>query len=168
MSTELPLFIDPWRAADSDAAFSGRLPIAGFKRLAALLADASGEAAFQLRFSWDEAGRPVVRAAVQATLLARCQRCLESMPVQVDARILLAVVTDLVSARQLPEGYDPLLAEDGRVRLSDLIEDELLLALPQIPRHAPTACSVAIEQPAAPGRENPFAVLAKVKAGERP
>ena len=168
MSTELPLFIDPWRAADSGGAFSGRLPIAGFKRLAGLLADASREAVFQLRFSRDEAGRPVVRAAVQATLLARCQRCLESVAVKVDARILLAVVSDLVSARQLPEGYDPLMADEGLVRPIDLIEDELLLALPQIPRHAPGACSVAIEQRAPRGRENPFAVLAKLKAGERP
>jgi uncharacterized protein len=168
MSTELPHLIDPWRAADSNAAFDRHLPIAGFERLAGSLADASGEVAFQLCFDRDEAGRAVVRAAVQATLLARCQRCLESVAVQVDSRVLLAVVTDLVSARQLPEQYDPLMAEEGMVRLSDVIEDELLLALPQIPRHAPGACSVAIEQPAAPRRENPFAVLAKLKPGERP
>jgi uncharacterized protein len=168
MSTELPHLIDPWRAAGSNAAFSGHLPIRGFERLAGLLADASGEVAFQLCLSRDEAGRPVVRAVVQATLLARCQRCLESVAVQVDARILLAVVDDLVSARRLPEQYDPLMAEEGRVRLPELIEDELLLALPQIPRHAPGACSVAMEHPAPRGRENPFAVLANLKPGERP
>jgi uncharacterized protein len=166
MSTEPPDLIDPWRAADTNVALSGRLPLSGLKRLAGLLADASGEAVFELRFYRDEAQRPVVRARVGASLLARCQRCLGSVVIPVDSCILLAAVTDPDAARQLPERYDPLLAEDRLVRLPELIEDELLLALPQIPRHAPGQCSTAIGQPASPRRENPFAVLAQWKGGE--
>ena len=33
----------------------------------------------------------------------------------------------------LPQGYEPLLIADGQVNLADVIEDELILALPVVP-----------------------------------
>ena len=33
----------------------------------------------------------------------------------------------------LPPGYEPLLIADGQVNLADVIEDELILALPVVP-----------------------------------
>jgi uncharacterized protein len=44
------------------------------------------------------------------------------------------VVDTELGGEDLPEHYDTTLAVDGRVVFADLVEDELLLALPQVPR----------------------------------
>ena len=59
--------------------------------------------------------------------------------------------------------------EDHRLCLLDVIEDELLLQLPQVPMHSAPACVINTEfgdEPAAAEngeKENPFAVLAGLK-----
>jgi len=75
-------------------------------------------------------------------------------------------------AAELPEEYDPLLVAGERVRLADLVEDELILALPQIPMHDPGECqaaAVGTDSAAAPEgtaeRASPFASLAELRRG---
>jgi uncharacterized protein len=106
-----------------------------------------------------------VQAEARTTLLLCCQRCLEAVRYELRAQTVLAVVAGLDEARLLPETYDPLLVSDRLIRPLDLIEDEILLALPQIPKHDMAECAGA-----APGRgldrvddSNPFDVLADWK-----
>jgi uncharacterized protein len=71
----------------------------------------------------------------------------------------------------LSDDLDPCLVEDDLVQFSDLLEEELLLALPQVAMHEPGAChppasGVTGEIPAESSRqerENPFAVLSELK-----
>jgi uncharacterized protein len=99
----------------------------------------------------------------------RCQRCLGPLAIDVDAAFALAFVTGLEEAGALPEPYEPAVVEDGRVRPLELVEDELLLAVPGIPLHeegacrAPTADVAATE--GASQDESPFAVLASLRKG---
>ncbi|HEV2321072.1 MAG TPA: YceD family protein, partial [Gammaproteobacteria bacterium] len=73
----------------------------------------------------------------------------------------------------LPPEYEPLPSGDGRVAIAELVADELLLALPLVPKHGDgEVCevdqAVAVhETPAAAeeSRKNPFAELAKLKRG---
>jgi len=44
------------------------------------------------------------------------------------------VVESVAEQELLPEHYEPVLVEEGRLALLDLVEDELLLAVPQVPR----------------------------------
>jgi len=127
--------------------------------------EAKGEAAYRLRFSRDGSRRAVVRGEVKARLLLRCERCLGEMAHEVKVTLSLAVVAGLDEADALPEGYEPLLVPEGRTRARDLIEDELLLGLPQIPRHASAQCAHHREAPPPEQRpEHPFAVLADWRA----
>jgi uncharacterized protein len=81
----------------------------------------------------------------------------------------LAFVTGIDEGDRLPDRYDPLLVTNHLIRPRDLIEDELLLGLPQIPRHETGTCSMLVqalpspapERPADPG--HPFAVLSALK-----
>jgi uncharacterized protein len=161
MSTELPERVDPWRAADKRAAFAGRLPLSRLTRLRGLLFGTSGDVAYRLEFYRDEGWRAIVRGSIRATLYQECQRCLETVAHEADVRIALAVVTD--DSAEVPGQHDPLVVEEGFVHPLALIEDELLLDLPQIPRHDPDACSAAVDRPAGAERSNPFAVLADWK-----
>ena len=74
----------------------------------------------------------------------------------------------------MADGYEPLeVDEDGGIEMQQLIEDEIIVRIPDIPRHAEAAeCdpemlrrSREFNEPAgnhvSDGRENPFAVLKK-------
>ena len=173
MLTRLPEFVDPWRLADQRKSFSGQEKVGNLPRLCGFLARPDGEVAYELRFGRGEGRWPRIMGWVRTTLNLECQRCLGELEIPVDAMLDLAVIEVLDEAETLPDACEPVLAEDGRVRLLDIIEDELLLAVPQVPRHEMGVCEGAAqgvvadqdgadtEQIAVP--DNPFAVLSGIK-----
>lgn len=169
MFSTLPDLVDPWRAAESSAIFAGRLPLSALPRLRALLIDTAGDVVYRLAFFRDSGERAVVIGDVDACLSLRCQRCLKAMEHRVNARVELALVAGLDEVERLPDSHDPLLVTDHLIRPLDLIEDELLLGLPQIPRHEPGICRAEVECLSSPapatngGEMNPFAALAALK-----
>jgi uncharacterized protein len=178
MSAALPAQIDPWQAVVREAAFAGSLALTDLPRLSEVLASAApAPARFEIAFGRDEAGRPVVLGRVRAVLPLECQRCLGVMEHSVDVAIHLMLVPGPEPTQDPPEPYEPLAVVDDRVRPAALIEDELLLALPQIPKHPPGACRPAVTSAGPPGadagpesaaaatdRPRPFALLAGWKA----
>ncbi len=169
MSTPLPEYADPWHLADAGRRFAGQIAVGRLARLSEELLDARTEVEYELAFGRDEQNRATVKGRVKATLHLQCQRCLETLEFPVDREISLALVEGLDEAQALPDEYEPLLLEEARTRLRDLLEDELLLALPQVPKHRPEACTPGAEQTESLAaqqqveRDNPFAVLAKLK-----
>jgi uncharacterized protein len=157
---------DPWRLAQQGRTLTGRVALDGLPRLAPSLAG-SGDAEYRLAFHLDSEHRAVASGRVAAELVLRCQRCLEPMVVGVDSDFALAFVRGLDEAARLPERYEPVVAEDGWVRPLDLVEDELLLALPPVPLHDDRRCGTpaATEQdgPTPDDAKNPFAVLAALR-----
>jgi len=172
MSQRLPDRLDPWRFADLGKVVEGAtLPLDAMPRLRECLQQASGEVVFDLRFARDEQRRAVVTGRVRAQLRLQCQRCLETVVHGVDAEVSIAFVEGYDQAAQLPGSLDPCLVEEGRIRLLDLIEDELLLQLPQVAMHEAGSCPVASigatgEKPSQTDvqpENNPFALLAGFK-----
>ncbi len=99
--------------------------------------------------------------------MLECQRCLGALLLPVKSKMSLAFVQGLDEADNLPDELDPQLVDNGRVEFGLLIEDELLLMLPQVPMHPVGECVAAMgekpnEGPVA-ARDNPFAVLAQLK-----
>ena len=79
-------------------------------------------------------------------------------------------------AERIPGECEPVLVEDDKLRVLDLVEEELLLAIPLVPMHAKEACSMhasASEEyeyksdPAEQGTANPFAILSNLKADKK-
>ncbi|WP_172838860.1 YceD family protein [Solemya velesiana gill symbiont] len=143
-------------------------------RLASMLESVEGDAEFELRFERDDKRRSRIKGFVKSTMTLECQRCLESMQLAVDAILNLGVIEVPEEAERLPEDVEPVQVEEGLVRLLDLVEEELILAIPQVPMHEPNECraevSHADEAPPAEQQEsvteqaeNPFAVLAGLK-----
>lgn len=167
MSPHLPELIDPWRWAELGRRVSGRIETAGLKRLSDLISGVAPEVEVDLAVEQDDQGRIIVSGRVCTELTLECQRCLESMPYPVDVRFRLAVIESAGEAERLPEALEPLLISEGRLRVLDVIEDELLLSLPLVPKHAPEQCAVYREGSAAPqevaANVGPFAVLGALK-----
>ena len=93
------------------------------------------DVSFSARFGYDEQGTVTVDLRVEAELSLICQRSLEPYVERIVRRSLLAVVETVAEQERLPEHYEPVLVENGRLALVDLVEDELLLGLPQVPRN---------------------------------
>jgi uncharacterized protein len=135
MLNRLPELIDPLLLVEKREGFKGTIAIAKMKRLASLLVEASGSAELEIQFGRDSAGLAIATGTVSAVVRLQCQRCLEPMDFQVDSKFTLGVVASLSEASQLPDNYEPLIADQGRLSLAELVEDEILLALPAIAMH---------------------------------
>lgn len=139
MITDWSRAVDVDRLADAQALQAFDLALAEFPRLRAQLLSQEGQAQGRVVFRRE---RGVVVAALQvaATLTLQCQRCMQAVQWPVTAEAQLALVDDPDSADALADEYEPVLAPGGRVLLRDLVEEELLLALPLVPRHEDVHC----------------------------
>ena len=93
-----------------------------------------GEATGHVRFS-RQLGQAVADLEVSAQPEVVCQRCMQPMrwPVTVKSRI--ALVSDYDAADRVPEGLEVFLVEADSVSVRDLVDEEILLALPHVARH---------------------------------
>jgi uncharacterized protein len=134
---------------------------------------AEGDAvAWQARGEWRRAsgseGQPWVHLTASARMALVCQRCLGQVaePLHV-ARSFLFVPGEDAAAQLDADSDDDVLALTRALDLRELVEDELLLALPLVPRHA--TCPEPLTVPQGPDiaddKPNPFAVLATLKRG---
>ena len=89
-------------------------------------------ASFSLRR--DENSRSVVAAEVKAILTMQCQRCLGEVSVPLSTSSTMVCVWTDDEAAALPAFYEPLIVTDEAV-LRDIVEEEILLALPSFPTH---------------------------------
>ena len=169
MSNRLPVEVNPFRLIEQRRQLVGRLPLASFPRLTALLADDNGDVAVVLDFFRTTNKLPVIGGSVKGTLALQCQRCLEPVLFELDAQINVVVTTSQTDRRPEELGYEICIIENERLFLQDFIEDEVLLSLPAIPKHdicQPAKAlrediddTVSNEQPGQKDKENPFAVL---------
>lgn len=135
MSRDFPDLIDPWKAAEGQRVFVGTMPLKRMKRLSPLLVTDGGEASFEVCFYFDQQRNAVIKVAVKADLILLCQRSLGPYTETVQRTSLLGVVREIGGQDMMPANYEPIVHETGKLALLELVEDELLLALPQIPRN---------------------------------
>ncbi len=175
MLTEpLPTSLDVRKAAAREVEVAGLLQPRDLQRFRALLAADEGAIEVFLTFSQDEEKRSLIGVKLQADVIVTCQRCLEPMHRQLRSDNTLAVVFTDEQAARLPRHLDPLIVEDQACNLWDVVEDELILAMPPFSYHDIAECStrVADFSDAASDMEpqaekpNPFDVLAQLKSGK--
>lgn len=165
MSHGLPDQVDVWRMVSGRRCFSGNIPLSELTRLRGSLADRDGSVACDLEFDTDEFDQAYVQVQVQGNLPLVCQRTLEvyRQPVSITVRLGLIRREDQEAA--LAPGYEAFLVPpDGLVTPADLVEDELILALPLVPSRPDTVVEPAVDEvERQPERTNPFAVLKKMR-----
>ena len=135
MSLEYPDFIDPQKAAEGHRTFSGTIALNRMDRLKTFLVKDEGLVSFSAQFDRDPLVGVRIQVEVDAALWLMCQRSLEPYQEVIQRSSQLGVIDDISKEGLLPEGYEGILAEHGKVSFLAMIEDELLLALPQVPRN---------------------------------
>lgn len=170
MQNRLPEIIDPLHLADKRGELHGHLPIKRLSRLHEKLVSDSGFVVVSLYFGRD--GRLAkIEGNLETTLLLECQNCLQGLEFNVNNKVNLAIASTFEQIERLPTTYEPLLLEEETVLLSTIVEDELLLAIPDYPKHPHTCMEVKMTQAktpdafdkTAPQKSNPFSVLANLK-----
>jgi uncharacterized protein len=135
MSREYPDWFDPWKAAEGRRTFAGSMRLDRMERLRPCLAESSGEAHFVAAIEFDGQGRVTILIEVEAGLPLICQCSLEPYIEAVRRKSLLGVIEDMAEEALMPENYEPVMTQHGRLAMLDLVEDELLLGLPQVPKN---------------------------------
>jgi uncharacterized protein len=154
--------VDSLGFARDGGCMEGTIQISALARLADVVTDDNGSLRWRVVGERQADGQSYLHLTVVGELQLLCQRCLETMPWQLQAKGSLQLVS---SRKTLPdeglieEVADPIVAEK-EMALLPLVEDEVLLALPIAPRHE--ACALPV--PASDrGKKNPFALLAQIK-----
>lgn len=167
MSDRLPVRVDPYRLAEKGQALSGKLAISKMPRLKLLIAGLSGDVSCELNFS-KKVRQYFFTGHVKGWLKLTCQRCLEPYDQEIDSHFSLLLVADDRGAERAQEATESLVVVDDELDISTVVEDEILLSMPAIPRHnkhdcVPHAVMNEIEHLPDTQQENPFAVLEKLK-----
>ena len=164
--------------ARQQAGIDGVWPLAGMERLVslahsqALPGDAdvvTWQARGELRAARGGVGETWLHLSADATVQLVCQRCLGPVACPVDAeRSFHFVVGEDAAAELDADSEDDVLAMTRALDLRALVEDELLLSLPVVPRHEvcpePLPAGTAEDDDEdEPERRQPFAALAALK-----
>nr|WP_299239609.1 YceD family protein [uncultured Halomonas sp.] len=145
-TTRLPIQVEPYRLAASDEHLEGPMSLDDMVRLREEAGKQQGDADVRLEFGRDAQGRHFIEGWVKATLDLACKRCLEPMPIAIESHFLLGMVSDDAMAANLPNAYEPVVVEKEQLNLQLMLEDELILSLPQVVYHDEADCAVSPDQ----------------------
>lgn len=176
-----PRHLDVEAFAERAGALDGSLPLHKLLRLnEATHPDAVPLAAVPI--AWQASGqRKAVRGAGPQTWLhlhaetrvaLTCQRCLQAVEVALAVDCSYRFVADEAAASEADiDAEEDLLPTTRSLDLNGLIEDELLMALPLVPRHEggcpqPLVAPAPTDEPALETRKNPFEALAVLKVAK--
>jgi uncharacterized protein len=169
--TLLSLELQPWAMAGG--ATTQSTPLATLSRVAqACLAPAERQAPkcewqlqSQLRHP-DTLEQLWLHLKASLSVEQTCQRCL--LPIRVDLlvdRHFRFVADEATALAEDDDCEEDLLSPAPELTLQTLLEDELLLAMPLIPRHA--TCDKPLQQSPDQDLPHPFAALAGLKLGKQ-
>jgi len=167
MLDQLPELIDPVVFAERTSHLVGEVKFQRMNRLSEFLFDKEGSIKVDLHF-YKEGKVPTIEGHIEGHLNLICQSCLQSLPWDVYKKVNIGMVQTIEQADRLEEGLEPLVITEGKMSFPGIVEDEVIIALPDFPRHAESCMQytnvefveseVVEDEP-----DNPFSVLAKLK-----
>ncbi len=172
--TLIPDYVDAKKIFTQQAVITGKLPVSKFERFTELLANTSGFVEITLKFFLNEDFRRVISGELRADVDVLCQRCLEVTTITLEDRFQLALVESEIQADKLSKDLEPWFCTDTRLVLADIVEEQLILAMPIVSYHKVScAQNEPLKQGAPkeetpksldkPDKQNPFAILQSLK-----
>lgn len=134
-----------------------------------MLADVEGEVRYSVSFDRDDQGCAYVDVLAWAGLPLTCQRSLDRFVLSVRVEQRLGLIRDEAEEGALPPGWEPLLVSGGELAPLEVIEDELILAVPLVPTTQVEADANEVLWASDGGtrpsqqKASPFAVLRRLK-----
>lgn len=172
--TLIPDYVDAKKIFTQQAVITGNLPVVKFERFSELLANTSGFVEITLKFFVNEDFRRVISGELRADVQVLCQRCLESTTITLEDLFQLALVESESQADKLSKDLEPWFCTDTKLVLADIVEEQLILAMPIVSYHSVDCTQDELLKLGAPKEEspkildkpdkqNPFAILQSLK-----
>ena len=151
------LVINNLEFAETQQTLVGEVKAANCERLLETLSASSKDAtiSYKLTGATKQLRNPSLHLHIDAKLPVTCQRCLDEMQVQLNLDFNYIICQTLPIETDENDDTDWLEAAPD-MNLQELIEDELLLAMPIAPMHAHDCSQQSTQSGEKP---NPFAVL---------
>ncbi len=172
--------LDVAHLAREGLTWRGTVDVAAFERLGDVLFRGtdpgrakSSVVSTALDFSLDGEGRPRVRGTCKLVAPICCSRCAETVDVEVDSRLDFRVVATDAEVESLMPAVDVVVGDAGCLSLTALVEDDLLLSIPDAGCTDPGACANARDAERAHGdggmaATKPLEALGALVEGRRP
>jgi uncharacterized protein len=122
--------------AAREVTLTGELELGKLTRFVSLLHSDAGSVKASLRFRQRRDGWLGVELTYQAAVHLVCQRCLEPYCDELTDRVNVVLADAASVPSDVPEGFAPFELEEGRLLPAQLIEDELIVAIPLVAKHA--------------------------------
>ncbi|MES2899317.1 MAG: YceD family protein [Pseudomonadota bacterium] len=159
--------IDAFEFCRSNGHREGVTPVAEMSRLNKDCADTSGQVAWAVDGATSKQGYPQMTLSVSGTVQLVCQRCLAPFAYDMDSSTVLVLGKDDEHADEIEEILDDesidVIVGSRTCDIRDLIEDEALLALPQVPKHEACPDNALLDALKA-DKPSPFAGLKGIKS----
>jgi uncharacterized protein len=157
-----PAAIDGLAFARGASVLEGSLGLESLPRLAQ--SGCSGSVIdFVLKGEINERGKPGLRLVVDGSVRLECQRCLDRLDLPLHLEAVLEFAASEAEMAAADDDVERVLA--GReMSVTALVEDEILLALPMVPKHE--RCSAA-EDLGGDARASAFQGLAALKRSNK-
>jgi uncharacterized protein len=139
----MPGSLDTWYSlreleslADREVTLSGELDVRTLTRLTSLLHSDVGSVSATLLFRQRRDGWLAAVLDYRATVELVCQRCLEPFRHEVAQSVNVVIADSDSLPATVPDGFEPFELAGGRLKPVELVEDELIVAIPLVPKHA--------------------------------
>ncbi|MGI1678026.1 MAG: YceD family protein [Cellvibrionaceae bacterium] len=171
----LPQSVDARKFAHQGVDLGGELKLERLIRFQEAIVASISPLVAELRFDLDASRHRVLTGTIKGEVSVICQRCMQPMTFCINTRLAIGIVSTEEAIKQLPKGLEPWLvdSEDGSADLYEVLEDELLLALPMVAYHEEQCVDKALyssgvddlEDREVPKKSkvNPFSVLEGLK-----
>jgi uncharacterized protein len=165
---DIPQTVDPRKLANQSVTLSGFFKPEQLPRLADAVVAINEPVATELIFFVGGQNVKSLTGSVSANVFVTCHRCLQPMPLTLNADIGLGMIWDEEAAQHMPADLEPWVVGSDSADLCVVVEDELLLVLPYVNYHDESECSgigffttgdVEDEQK----KPNPFQILEQLK-----
>ena len=168
MRDKLPKRYQVHKEVARNGCFEGEIALSELGRLGEMLhlrdSDLKGRKIFlNFEFARNKHDTPTLTGQLETRLELECQRCLKAMelPMALDFSLMIDASDELVS----DSSVDTLYSDDGYIDIAEVVEDELILAIPLVAMHEDNTCNEnwqVLESETAI-KDNPFAVLQQLK-----
>lgn len=122
--------------AERGAVLDGEIRIGALERLCGMLGGDGGSVRATVSVRRKGHASLTLDLEYRAELNLVCQRCLEPLPHLAQAKLELSILEESSSESiNMAAGCEPLILDGGRLQPAQVIEDELIVSLPLVPRH---------------------------------
>ena len=171
MTNDLPLKLDPVLYANQGRSIAGQISTHDLPRIADSASKTNKNLDVTMSFSTSSLKFPLVQGTIVGSIVQTCQRCLQDTTIKLDEEFALLLVNPELIDEASKEGYEIFEYSGQFISTVELIEDEVLLAMPIVPKHKtveecdPDARKWLTDVETLPegGKQNPFADLKKLK-----